>query len=1136
MQFTKFLPNQGGRTKVLSGFVQRRSTMLFLMRVSVFYVALISGSIQLSLASSSIGQKLDETYVTVELNHESLQALFEKIEKQTNLLFTFPEGVKSYNALTLVSGRRSVKETLDMVLKDTPVTYKQINGNLVAVFVGGRDRSESTELKDIENNKSTITLALINGTVNDALTKEPLAGVNVIVKGTTKGTVTDSEGKFSIDANQNDILAFSFIGYKTYEVQIAEHAIVNVALEEDVASLQEVVINGGYYQVTKEKQTGNIAKVTSDVIEKQPVSNPLAALQASVPGLEITQQNGVPGGSFNVRIRGQNSIANGNDPLYIIDGVPFTSTTMSFAEASGEILPQDALGTGGASPLNYINPMDIESIEVLKDAAATSIYGSRAANGVILITTKKGKIGATKVDVNFYTGTSKVPTRLNMLNSGQYLEMRLEGVENDGLSPLLEDPAYAPYFPDIKLWDVNRYTNWQKELIGGSAQTTDAQLSISGGDRITQFSFGGGYHKETTVFPGNNSDQRISTHLNISNTSLNGKFKSMLSLNYTSLNSALLTRDLTLLALTLPPDAPALYDEHGDLNWENDTWENPLRYTVRQNDANTTNLISNIVLSYEIVPGLELKSSLGYTNTVMKSIATTPNRFYGPALRAVTPHASTFANSNFRNWIVEPQINWIKKIGTSNLNLLIGTSFLEQVKEGAVLIGSGFANESLMKNIGAATDRSSGTNYYSQYRYHAFFSRINYTLRDRYIIDLTGRRDGSSRFGPGKQFANFGAVGIAWIFSEEELIKRSLPFLSFGKIRSSYGITGNDQIGDYGFLDTYTSTPSYMGTPGLRPARLYNDKFAWETNKKLEIGLEFGFVKKRILSSVSYYHNRSSNQLIGFSLPPTTGFSSILSNFPATVQNTGIEVQVDSRNLENSNFVWTTSFNLSIPRNKLVRFKDLETSTEYASKLVVGESLNIQKLYHYLGVDSQSGIYQFEDVNEDNSLDQNDRQVVKFIGRDFYGGLNNSFQYKGFQLDVLLQFVKQTGFDFWMSTPGSQSNQPAAVMNRWQQSGDNSDIQQFTAGYGPAATPYSYYMSSDKFIVGASFIRLKNVSFSYSFNSLLTSKLHLSNMRLFVQGQNLLVFTGYRGLNVENPGSTSLPPLRTITAGIHLTF
>jgi hypothetical protein len=415
---------------------------------------------------------------------------------------------------------------------------------------------------------------------------------------------------------------------------------------------------------------------------------------------------------------------------------------------------------------------------------------------------------------------------------------------------------------------------------------------------------------------------------------------------------------------------------------------------------------------------------------------------------------------------------------------------------------------------------------------------MNYSWRGRYIVNLTGRRDGSSRFGPGKQFANFGAVGLAWIFSEEGFMKNSMPFLSLGKLRASYGTTGNDQLGDYQYLDTFSSSlGAYQGTIGLQPDRLSNPDFAWETNKKFEAGLELGFMDNRILATVSYYRNRSSNQLVGFPLPTTTGFSTIQGNFPATVQNTGMEIELNTRNIVTGSLHWTTSFNVSVPHNRLLEFPNLSTFPAYASIYVVGEPLGIRKLYHSTGIDPATGIYTFEDVNGDGSYNSKDGQIVRFVGKQFYGGLSNKLEYKGFQFDILFQFVRQTGDDYILSfaTPGTSINAPALVMNRWKSVDDKSDVQRFSQTGAPL-TAYSRLVSSNQSISDASFICLKNLSLSYSLPQPWIQKMHIENARLFVQGQNLLIITGYKGLDPETQGGSQLPPLCVVAGGLHLTL
>ena len=406
---------------------------------------------------------------------------------------------------------------------------------------------------------------------------------------------------------------------------------------------------------------------------------------------------------------------------------------------------------------------------------------------------------------------------------------------------------------------------------------------------------------------------------------------------------------------------------------------------------------------------------------------------------------------------------------------------------------------------------------------------------DKYILNLTVRRDGSSRFGPGKQFATFGAVGAAWLFGEETFIKDK-TLLSFGKLRGSYGTTGNDLVGDYQFLDTFLSSGvSYNGVIGLQPTRLYNPNFGWETNNKLEVALETGFFKDRVFITLGWYSNRSSSQLVGIPMPATTGFSSLTGNLDATVQNTGTEITLRTVNFQKGNFSWTTNFNISFSKNKLLSFPNLKSST-YSNQFVIGEALNIQKVYHYTGVNPQTGVFTFEDMNGDGIISSLDKEVVKDFNPSFFGGLSNQFNYKRLQLDFLLQFVKQENYNSAVMTgvPGTKGNQSIEVLDHWQNTGDSSNYQVYTTGYNDAALEgyYNYY-ESDGVIGDASYVRLKNIALSYRVPE---KWLFGASCKISLEGQNLLTFTSYKGRDPEFSTYGYLPPLKVFTAGLQFTF
>lgn len=986
------------------------------------------------------------------------------------------------------------------------------------------------------------TLIQVTGTVTEGSTQTPMAGVNVLIQGTTNGTTTDVNGKYAIMADDKDVLVFSFIGYTSLEIPVGGRTVIDVAMREDVTSLSEVVINAGYWEVKEREQTGNISRVTAEAIEKQPVSNPLQALQGRMTGVYIQQNTGMPGGGFDIQIRGQNSLRNGaggtingNLPLYLIDGVPFTSSSLTSSVMSSSNLR-------GGNPLSLINPNDIESIEVLKDADATAIYGSRGANGVVLITTKKGKAGKTRVTLDMTQGVGDVSRKVDLLNTSQYLQMRQEAIENDGYATMLEDPAYDVYWPDLKMWNNDRYTDWQEKLIGGSAHLTNAQLSIAGGTSHTQFLIGGSYYRESTVFPGSNAFHRGTGRFNINHRSEDNRFKASASVNYSASINNIISADLTAMAMSLPPNAPALYDDQGNLNWEDNTWSNPLAVLRRKYESDIENFVGNVGLSYEVLPGLNLKTSLGYTSMNVNEIVTNPLSSYSPEVISwgVTG-SSNFGDSYINTWIAEPQLDYTRDIGDGILTALIGGTFQENVQSGKTIEAGGYTNDAFLENIDAATTINITDASYSQYRYAALFARLNYAWKKRYIINLTGRRDGSSRFGPGNRFANFGAAGIAWIFSDEKWMK-NLSWLSFGKVRSSFGSTGSDAIGNYQYLNTYSATTyPYNNNSGVYVSRLANPEYSWETNRKFEAAVDLGFWGDRISFSSAYYLNRSTGQLVGLPLPVMTGQSTVQFNLPATVENTGWEFLLSSTLVKTKVIQWTADVNVTIPANVLREFPDLEKFRAYANRFDIGKPVFVLKGYEYLQVDPQTGLYTFADRNNDGTISSPDDYVgIESVAQQFYGGINNTLKLGNFQFDFLFQFVKQSGFSYIRSFtfPGDLSNQPAQVMARWQQPGDDSGIQRFTAfdPDGSVGLAFNRNRLSNNAVTDASFMRLKNASVSWTLPTAWCQKVKLSSGKIYIQGQNLFTITRYIGLDPENQMSMSLPPLRMITAGLQVSL
>jgi len=870
---------------------------------------------------------------------------------------------------------------------------------------------------------------------------------------------------------------------------------------------------------TKRVSTGTVSKVTAAEISKQPVSNPLAALAGRVSGMTVTQTNGNPGAAVNIQIRGINSISQGSSPLFIIDGIQFSNSYL------GPVTAELQGSNRGQSPFASINPADIESIEVLKDADATAIYGSRGANGVVLITTKKGRSGKTKVDANVYSGVGKVTRKMSFLSTQDYIAMRKEAFKNDGREMTTLNA------PDVLLWDNNRYIDWQKLLIGGTANYLNANISLSGGNAQTQFLLAANYNKETSVFPGSGNDKRAGFHLNLSHTSADNKFSVNTNVSFTNDNNLLPQYDLTNL-INLSPNSPNPYDSLGNLNWSENgaSYLNPLSNIFSTTKNITDNLITGLKLRYKVLPGLDFVVSGGLNFIQFNQVFLYPKAAQNPAYAPFT--YSLFGNTTTRSWLVEPQINYNKALGRGKLDVLIGSTFQKNISNVTRINAYGFANDGLITAPAFASSVTS-TNSIIDYRYEALFGRISYNLSGKYLFNLTGRRDGSSRFGPGKQWANFGSVGAGWVFSEERFIREGFRWLSFGKLRGSYGVTGNDQIGDYQFRDNYSNASyPYQGQAGYIPSRLFNSNYAWEKNKKAEVAIELGFFHDRLFFTTNFFQNRTGNQLINYKIPTQTGFANILRNFDAVIENKGWEFELTLKNISHKDFNWTTSFNVSIMRNKLKSFPGLESSS-YAATLAIGRPVGIVKTLDVTGVNKESGEYEFNGVSIPK-----DRTFINDLTPKYFGGLANDISYKGLSISFLFQFMVKNGYNYnktLSSPPGGASNIPTYLLARWQNKGDLTEVQRFTTS-GSAYTAYqNYVFYSNGVISNASYVRLKNLSVSYA---LPKKFLNALEARIYVQGQNLLTLTGYKGLDPETADFTgaSLPPLKVWTAGIQVTL
>jgi TonB-linked SusC/RagA family outer membrane protein len=1110
---------------------RRMRKLLLIMKITT----LILITVILHVSATSLAQK-----VTLKEKNVPLVDVFNQISTQTGYDFAFTtEALKAAKPVTINVKNVELKDVLNQIFEGQNLDFS-FDNKIVVI----KPKEESF----IDRAKAALAAIDVTGRVvgEDG---QPLPGATVLVRGSNNSTSTDASGYFSLkNVDANATLQITFVGFDKLEIK-AKSDLGTIKLTTSQSKLDEVKVIA-YGQTTERLSTGNVSSVSAKTIGSQPVNNPLLALEGQVPGLFITQTNGLPGGGVTVRIQGQNSIQKGNDPLIVIDGVPFSSQTIQTVglNYTSPLGSSGGYRSGLGNPLAFVNPSDIESISVLKDADATAIYGSRAANGVILITTKKGKAGDTKVDIDANQGWGRIAKQFDLLNTQQYLMMRHQALKNNGLPnnpSIATDPTNTDY--DINgLWDTTRYTNWQKVLLGNTSHYTNINGSVSGGTNQIQYLVGGTYHRETSVFPGNFADTKGSLHFSLNTSSLNNRFKMQFSGSYLADNNELPQTDLTAAALQLPPDAPAIYKADGTLNWATSptgvsTWSNPFAGLLATYTSNTSNLMGNALLSYKIIDGLELKSNFGYTNLQINEKSLVPLISYNPENQKSLGSNGRFdtqGNNNVYTWIAEPQLTYQRSFKWGRVNALVGSAIQQTNGSGSSLQAKGFNSDAVISNLASAASISSLGTTASTYKYNALFGRLNYNWGDRFIIDLNARRDGSSRFGSQSQFHDFWSTAGAWIFSEEKLIKENLSWLSFGKIKLSYGTTGNDQIGDYQFLslyNVYSAGVAYQGVPGIQPAGISNPYLQWEETHKFSSGIDLGFFHDKVIFSFNYSHNLSSNQLNSYPLPSIAGFEGITINLPAKIENNSLDFQLNAKVITTKDFSWSISGNLTIPTTKLVSYPNLANST-----FIVGQPVTAYKVFHFLGVDPTTGLYLVADKNgaptttPDYSADLT--QVINLTPK-YYGGLSNSFVYKKLELNLFFQFVKRMGpnYRFGQVTPGlAFTNEPVSVLSAWQKPGDVTSTQQYDSNYSFIGT-LGNALNSDAAFSDASYIRLKNLSISYQLPDRWARNMSLRNLSIYLQGENLLTFTKLPGgLDPETLSPAVLPLLRIITTGVRI--
>jgi TonB-linked SusC/RagA family outer membrane protein len=998
----------------------------------------------------------------------------------------------------------------------------------------------------------------IRGVVFEQEGLEPLVGATVYVKAQGKGTYTDAKGEFTITTEKTLPLTLEVrsVGFKTKSVPIYqwEDTPVNIDLETDVTLLQNVLVIG-YGTTTKEKSTGSSGSVDFETVKLGSSEDVLMALQGRIPGVNINLNSGIPGAGAEIQIRGLNTFVDasghgccggGNgvtvkDPLILVDGIPFQTQSLSSLD----------LGTVRYfSPLSVLNPNDIESIDVLKDADATAIYGARGANGVVLITTKKGAPGKLRVQAEASTGFAKVIKSMNMMNTQEYLNIRNEAFAMDGIATT-ETNAY-----DILTWGNQRNTNWQKELYGNTARVHEAQVSISGGNDETKFVVAGGFYQTGSIVFDQGEDKltRLNTRLNVHHVSKDKKLHLTATATFSTSGTENQGADFGSY-LNNPPNQP-LYNEDGSVYWlpGNSSWYTPLRYKARFTENDLKTFIGGIDAGYKITGDLEAKINFGYTYTAGELYSKFGNDYYNPYRNNSTYNESYFANHSTNAIVVEPQLQYTKRIAQSKLTALLGGTIQQENQEEIYTVADNFPMEILMRDYSAATLINDQSNTSNEFKYLSLFGRVNYDWKDKYIVNASIRRDGSTRFNEGHQYGNFWSAGAAWIVSKEHWWTDNIvDQFDYFKLRASYGTVGNGNVGNYQYFESYSASSRPYGTDvGIYPTRMANKNFKWEIDHKFNAAVDLGLLNGRILVTAEWYRNRSTDQLVTYDLPEQTGFSSYRANIPAVIQNQGFELSANVTAFDIPDFKWMISGSLTLPDNKLLEYPDLEKTSD-AVNYEIGKSVSIVRAYRFNSIDPETGFALFDKGDGTLSIypgtDSRDYVDVQIKS---YGGLFNSLTYKNFQLDIFFNFrVKPTAWG-WKNTYryplGMEYNMPGELAeDYWSPENPNGSRPGLTTGSsgrsiadetGTLRTLYSNvrdrYAYSDEAFSDASYIRLKTAALWYTFPLRWTKAVGVEEFKVYVLANNLFTFTKYDGFDPET--EDNIPPTKLFKVGFRLSF
>jgi len=1140
------------------------------MKITFSQLCLVLLCTSLAVAHESQAQEVLNRSVTIVGQNINFKSVLTQIEKQAEVKFVYSTRVQINQKMNLNLQKAKLSTVLNEILNPNSISYEVIENRILLTKSKSELLNSTSTLNKLETESLIVDTKTIKGKITDE-SGSPIPGVNILLKGTNKGVSSTIDGSYSISVTDDKaILTFSFVGYVSQEVAVGNRSILNIVLASENKALSEVVVVG-YGTARAKDLTGSVATINQNTIKDLPVSTIDQKMIGQVAGVQIQQLSGQPGAGTSVRIRGSGSLGAGNEPLYVIDGMPYSAG-----------LNQDF------NPLLLINPNDIESISVLKDASSTAIYGSRGANGVIMITTKKGQYGKLQINFSSMTGIQDVPKkgRPEMMNQKEFVDLQRNKIDIAVLRAENRKTTIADYPMEYQNIDqlVGNGTDWY-DLLLQSAPIQEHNLSIQKGTQDSKINASIGYFKQDGALKYTGVERftgKVGFESNISKSVTVGGslLTSFVNQNRTNTNSS--REDVIGVSLWANP-MMSPYDANGQLipyirspqSKYHSAWSfaNPL--FVLQNTAQTQKQfqsLGSVFLEWSILPDLKFKTSL---NTIYSS--SNFNQYIPSTIGAsnVPPVAGTGKSSNSRsetfNWLIENTLNYNKNIGKHRFNAVVGYTTQRSNTSGLSLNASPYSND-LIQTINAAQAISSWGESAEEWSLISYLGRANYSFADKYLVTATFRTDGSSRFGLKNRYAAFPSFGVAWRISEEAFVKDSKVISSL-KWRASYGKSGNNNIGNYSSLAAINAGSYIFGSNQVSASYvgISNPYLTWEESNQFDTGLDIELFNNRVNLVLDYYNRESANMLLNDVIPAITGYNSQIVN-KGTVRNRGFEISLGATPIQGK-FNWDFNLNVAINRNMVLslnengdRILSGNNDNNPTHITVVGKPIGqffgfiLEGVYSAADIANPNiiktaqvyeGNTKYKDVNGDGVIsDFLDYAIIGSPHPDFIYGFSNNFSYKNFSLGVILngQYGGQVMNGLRQTTDNLQGffNVSKVFVNRWRSAENPGDPMLYGV---PKLTPSWGHRVNTRWVEDATFLRISNVTLGYSIPSSLVQKTKLfESCRLYLTCRNLAMFTKYTGANPEgqsrnidntlSPGfdMSSYPLATTTSLGLNLSF